>query len=189
MLGEIVAGSGLGALVGMLLGLSVSHVVGSVIGALAALLGAFLGLRGDGPAGRSWRIGAFGLACLIAVLAGISVRAHALLAPSVRDDVAAWTRAGFPADEARAYVALARLGVKPAQRDVIATPAPSAASDALFAGPTAGLCARLATMPATVKLRLLHGAGPPYTAIAATAEAAADPTKALAAGMEALCGG
>ena len=70
LIGDVVAGGGMGLLVGVLLGLSVAQAVGGVIAALSALIGAFLGLTGGGGT-RSWRIGGFGLACVIGVLLGL----------------------------------------------------------------------------------------------------------------------
>ena len=95
LLADVAAGSGMGLLVGVLLGLSVAQAVGGVIAALSALIGGFLGLTGGGGA-RSWRTGAFGLACVIGVLLGLFVRSGAVLAPSIEQDVAQWQQPGSP---------------------------------------------------------------------------------------------
>ncbi len=185
---EIAAGAGLGLLVGLLLGLSVAQIVGGVVATLSALLAGFLGLAA--PAGapdRSWRIGAFGAFCAAGVLLGLSIRSGAWLAPSIASDVRAWQQAGYSQEQARAFVAFQRLGLKPDNATIAAKPAADASSNALFAD-QAGLCARLAHMPAAVQLRILSGSGGAYAALAAAAAAAADPPASLAAGLKPLCG-
>ena len=146
VLNEMAAGGGLGMLVGFLLGLSVAQVVGGVVASLAALLGAFLGLSGAQTSDRALRIGAFGFLCAAGVALGLTVRAGGLLSPSVAGDVGKWTAAGYPADQARAYVAFQRLGVKPDAMTVSAPPAATAGSSALFAGQTS-VCNQLQTLP------------------------------------------
>jgi hypothetical protein len=187
VLGEAVAGSGLGLLVGVLLGLSVTQLVGGVVAALSAVLAGFFGLSGMAGAGRSWRIGAFGFGCVLGVLAGLAIRSGALLAPSIASDVARWQLAGFPPEEARAYVLYERLGVKPAGITLAERPAPGAGSNVLFADKS-GVCSQLQRLPEQAQLGVLKRAGDVYTALAATAEAASNPTQALAAGLAALCG-
>lgn len=188
ILPDIAAGAGLGLLVGLLLGLSVAQAVGSVITTLSALLGAFLGLATpSGGADRAWRIGTFGLFCAGGVLLGLAVRSGALLAPSVAQDVRAWEQAGYPPNQALAYVAFQRLGLKPENATLAPKPAADATSNALFAD-RAGLCARLSHLPAAAQLRILAGAGEAYAPLAAAASAAPDPAAALAAGLKPLCG-
>ncbi len=131
---EAFAGAGLGLLAGLLLGLSVSQVVGGFVAALSALLAGFLGLTAAPGTDRAWRIGAFGLACAAGVLIGLAIRSGALLAPSVDEDVREWQRAGYPTEQALAYVAFARLGVKPQGATVTAAPAPAPAPT--FCSPT-----------------------------------------------------
>jgi hypothetical protein len=185
---EAAAGAGLGLLVGLLLGLSVSQVVGGVIAALSALLAGFLGLTTTTTIqNRAWRIGAFGLFCVAGVLAGLAVRSGSLLAPSVQQDVAQWQGAGYPKEQALAYVAFARLGVKPEGVTLSASPAPGAGSNVLFAD-KAGVCARLERLPAAAQLRILSETGEAYAALAAASEAAGNPEAALAAGLKSLCG-
>jgi hypothetical protein len=187
ILAEVVAGGGLGLLVGFLLGLSVAQVVGGVVASLAALLGAFLGLSGAQTADRAWRIGAFGLLCATGVALGLTVRAGGLLSPSVAGDVGTWTAAGYPADQARAFVAFQRLGVKPGTMTVTAPPAAVAESSALFAGQTS-VCNELQNLPVPAQLRILRRQGGLWVGIAAAADAAADPAPGLAAGLKAICG-
>jgi hypothetical protein len=184
---EIAAGGGLGMLVGCLLGLSVAQVVGGVIAALAALLGAFLGLSGTQTQDRAWRTGAFGFLCVTGVALGLAVRAGGLLSPSVTGDVRDWTAAGFPADQARAYVAFQRIGLKPDAMTISAPPAPTAKSSALFAGQTS-VCNELQTMPDQVQLRIMRQHGGVWAGLAAAAAAASNPGQALAAGIKATCG-
>jgi hypothetical protein len=187
VLAEIIAGGGLGMLVGFLLGLSVAQVVGGVIAALAALLGAFLGLSGTQTQDRAWRIGAFGFLCALGVALGLAIRAGSLLSPSVTGDVRAWTAAGYPADQARSYVAFQRLGVKPDTMTVATPPTPTAGSSVLFAGPTS-VCKQLQTMPDQVQLRIMRQQGGVWAGVAAAAAAAANPGQALAAGIKTICG-
>jgi hypothetical protein len=187
VLAEVVAGGGLGMLVGFLLGLSVAQVVGGVIAALAALLGAFLGLSGTQTQDRAWRTGAFGFLCAGGVALGLAVRAGGLLSPSVAGSVADWTAAGYPADQARSYVAFQRLGVKPETMTVAAPPAPTAGSSALFAGQTS-VCNQLETMSDQTQLQIMRRAGGVWAGVAAAAAAAANPGQALAAGIKTICG-
>ncbi len=186
-LAEAAAGAGLGLLVGMLLGLSVSQATGGVIATLSALLAGFLGLTATAGQDRSWRIGAFGFACVFGIAIGLAVRSGALLAPTVEADVAHWERAGFPRDQALAYVAFARLGIKPPAATVGAAPAPGAGSNVLFAD-RAGVCARLQHLPPAAQLRILSETGEAYGALAAAAQAAGNGDAALAAGLKSLCG-
>jgi hypothetical protein len=187
VLAEMAAGGGLGALVGFLLGLSVAQVVGGVVASLAALLGAFLGLSGAQTSDRALRIGAFGFLCVAGVALGLAVRAGGLLSPSVTGDVRAWTAAGYPADQARSYVAFQRLGVKPDAMTVTAPPPAGAGSSALFAGQTS-VCNQLQTLPYQAQLRVLRQQGGVWAGVAATAEASGDAGQALAAGLKAICG-
>jgi hypothetical protein len=187
VLAEIIAGGGLGMLVGFLLGLSVAQVVGGVVASLAALLGAFLGLSGTQTQDRAWRIGAFGFLCAAGVALGLTVRAGELLSPSVAGNVAEWIAAGYPAGQARSYVAFQRLGVKPEMMNVSAPPAATAGSSALFAGQTS-VCNQLETMPDQTQLRIMRQAGGVWAGVAAAAEAAANPGQALAAGVKTICG-
>jgi hypothetical protein len=187
VLTEMAAGGGLGMLVGFLLGLSVAQVVGGVVASLAALLGAFLGLSGAQTADRALRIGAFGFLCVAGVALGLAVRAGGLLSPSVTGDVRAWTAAGYPADQARAYVAFERLGVKPDAMTVAAPPAATTGSSALFAGQTS-VCNQLETLPYQAQLRILRQSGGAWVGVAAAAEASGNAGPALAAGLRAICG-
>jgi hypothetical protein len=184
---QLVSGGGLGLLVGFLLGLSVAQAVGGVIGAMAALLGAFMGLSGAQTSDRSWRIGAFGLFCVVGIALGLTVRAGGLFSPTITSDIGAWTAAGYPAEQARALVAFQRLGVKPEGMTVSAPPAASAGSSALFADRTS-VCSEVQTLPQAAQLRVLRQAGGSWAGIAAAAEAASDSSQALSAALHATCG-
>src|SRR5690349_12202869 len=102
---EIVAGSGLGLLVGLLLSLSVSPVVGGVISELTVLLGAFFGLTPSTGPDRAWRIGSFGLACTIGVVAGLALRTGNQFSESIRKQSADWQQAGATKEQAVAFLA------------------------------------------------------------------------------------
>ena len=161
--------------------------MGGVVASLAALLGAFLGLSGAQTSDRALRIGAFGFLCVAGVALGLTVRAGGLLSPSVAGDVGKWTAAGYPADQARAYVAFQRLGVKPDAMTVSAPPAATAGSSALFAGQTS-VCNQLQTLPYQAQLRVLRREGGVWAGVAATAEASGNAGQALDAGLKAICG-
>jgi hypothetical protein len=117
----------------------------------------------------------------------LTVRAGALLSPSVAGNVAEWIAAGYPADQARSYVAFQRLGVKPERMTVSAPPAATAGSSALFAGPTS-VCNQLQTRPDQTQLRIMKQAGGVWAGVVAAAEAGTNSGQALAAGIKAICG-
>jgi hypothetical protein len=188
-LAEITAGGGLGLLVGLLVALSVSPVVGSVISALTVLLAGFFGLAPSGGPDRAWRIGAFGLACVIGVVAGLALRNGDWFSPSLERQSRDWQRAGATSTEAAAYLAYQRLGIKPPGREAGEIPKPAARDTVLFAGVT-DLCGQLHGVDGTPqRLRILRQAGAPYDALAAAAESAQGATgDSLAAAMKSLCG-
>jgi hypothetical protein len=185
VIAEILAGAGLGALVGLLLALSMAQAVGGVIAALAALLGGFFGLARADSAGLAVRIGVFGIFCVAGIVGGLMLRNGGKLIPSVQSDVAEWTRAGYPPEEARKWVAFQRLGVKPENTTLVARPA---SPNALFSDIIA-VCGRLEQTPVVAdKLRILSEQGGVLAGLAATAQAASDPAAALSAGLKAACG-
>jgi hypothetical protein len=189
---EALAGAGLGLVVGLLMGLSTASVVGGVVAALAAALAAFLGLSPNITSDRTVRVGAFGLACSIGVIAGLSIRTgSAGLSPTVRADVEAWSQAGFPPEEAREMVAYQRLGVHPKSREVSPKPAPSAESPVLFST-TADFCSLTTGLPPTEVLKAIKGPtfGRVGSAFAAAVEAAPVPSQAevVNAFRRSLCG-
>src|SRR5688500_20396205 len=99
--GQIFSGIGLGALVGRWVALSTAHVVGSVIAALTALLAGFFGLSNTQVDTSGWRIGSFGFACIIGVIAGLWIRNGGELLPTVESQIGEWTSAGYPEEQAR----------------------------------------------------------------------------------------
>lgn len=139
------AGAAIGGLVGLLIGLSVSSVVGSAIGALTALLAAFFGLSkdfgGEGSVRFNRMIG-FGVACAAMMLAGVGLRTHDTLSPSISDRIAEWTDAGYEAETARSFVALQMLGVQPEGTKVSAQREAGPQSSVLFSE-RAEVCAAL----------------------------------------------
>src|SRR5580704_12727071 len=103
---EIVSGIGLGLAIGIFVGMSTAPVVAIVVTSLAAVLAAFFGLSAgvsEGP--RILRIASFSFACPLAVLCGVAVRSHGLMAPSVDQQLREWTSAGYTPEEARSFVA------------------------------------------------------------------------------------
>jgi MFS family permease len=183
--GQIFSGIGLGGLVGLLVALSTAHVVGSVIAALTALLAGFFGLSNTQVDTSGWRIGSFGFACIIGVIAGLWIRNGGELLPTVESQIGEWTSAGYPEEQARELVALQRLGIKPTDAELVQQPS----INSLFSAGDKALCGRLESVPdVQARLRILREGGGTLPALAAQAEASADPAAALAAGVKLLCG-
>ena len=186
---EIIAGSGLGLLVGLLLSLSVSPVVGGVISALTVLLGGFFGLTPSTGPDRAWRIGSFGFACALGVVAGLALRTGNQFAASLERQSKDWQQAGATKEEAVAYLAYERLGIKPAGRELGEAPKPTSARPVLFSGRT-DVCGKLGGVrQPEAQLAILKQANAPFDAVAAAAEAVPSATQAaLAAAVATLCG-
>jgi hypothetical protein len=109
---ECLAGIGLGLAVGILVGMSTSPVVAVVVSSLAAVLAAFFGLSaGSDEGARVLRIASFGFVCPLAVLLGLDIRTHSWFAPSINEQIREWTDAGYPANQARQFVAFRQLGL------------------------------------------------------------------------------
>jgi len=121
----ILAGVATGLLLGTLVGLSVSPVVSAVVGGLVALLATFLGLKDDPPTpppgggsglvpdARRFGIAGFGFACLVAIIAAVSLRSRDVLGMTPAEQVKLWTDAGYPPAQARSIVALKAAGIVP----------------------------------------------------------------------------
>ena len=181
---QIFSGVGLGALVGLLVALSTEHVVGSVIAALVALLAGFFGLS-KVEVDKGWRIGSFGFACIVGVVAGLMIRNGGDLLPSVAGQMEAWKSAGYSEQQARELVALQRLGVKPSGVELVQQPT----INALFSADDKALCGRLEVTPGLqARLRILRSGDGTLPAIADQAEASSDPAATVAAGIKLLCG-
>jgi hypothetical protein len=111
MIGQLFAGAGLGLLVGFLVGLSSSPVVAVVVGALSAAIVTLLGFvrpaKEGEPAssdGSVVRLGSFGLVCTLAILAGLYIRTHNFLSPTITQQVAEVKSAGYSDDDAHKWV-------------------------------------------------------------------------------------
>jgi hypothetical protein len=128
------------------------------------------------------------LFCVAGVALGLAVRSGSLLAPSITQEVATWTAAGYSPQQGRSFVAFQRLGVKPDGVTLAEASKPGAGSNALFANEAKGVCNDLEGLPAAVQLKELHRRGAPYDAIATAAEAATDPAAALASALKPICG-
>jgi hypothetical protein len=116
---QIFPGFGIGLLMGLLVGITTSAVVSGLLTTLGGLLAAMLGLQGrstsesgeatSGPFSflqvNSGRIGAFGLACAIGMLGGMTIRVKGLLNTPLKNQVGEWVEAGFDSSEARKFVA------------------------------------------------------------------------------------
>jgi len=175
---EALAGAGLGLLVGVLTGLSVAETVGKVIAALIALLSAFLGLGGGRGPDRRVRIGAFGLFCALGIVGGLLTRTNALFSPSIEHDVNEWTKAGAKPEQALDYVAFARLGVRPADRQVGELPKAGAQSSVLFSGSNT-VCNEILGMSAADQIATLRAKPPPFPQLADAAAASADAARTI----------
>jgi hypothetical protein len=141
--GQILAGVGLGALLGMIVGLSASPVVHAIVGALLTALAGFLHWHGSAtakraagqPDGSDRRIASFAFACLACVLLGLFIRSNDAFI-SLGSRVARWKAAGYPEEQALAYVAFQQLGIKPAGVEVVTGAIQQAHSSALFGAST-----------------------------------------------------
>ncbi|HET6158008.1 MAG TPA: hypothetical protein VFE34_06675 [Dongiaceae bacterium] len=185
LVAQIFSGIGLGGLVGLLVALSTAHVVGSVIAALTALLAGFFGLSNVQIDKSGWRIGSFGFACIVGLIAGLMIRNGGALLPTVASQAAEWTSAGYSAAQARDLVALQRLGVKPTGAELVQQPS----INSLFSAGDKALCGRLEGSPdLQARLRILRGGGGALPAIADQAESSSDPAATVAAGVKLLCG-
>ena len=117
------AGAGIGTLIGILVGLSGSPVVAAAVGSLLGVLAAFLGFSApatqSGDAGASERrarnaaVVSFGFAAAFSALLGIYLRANDVLSPAPATRVAAWLKADYPPETARALAALELTGLVP----------------------------------------------------------------------------
>jgi hypothetical protein len=185
MLANIVAGGGVGLLLGYLLGLSVSPVVQGVVVAITGLLGALLTVQQGEAADRSWRIGAFGVFCVIGITAGLAVRAGSLMTPSIQGEVARWTEAGYTRQDALAFVAYQRLGVKPQGVTISDAPEARQIASALYAADTHSVCNTIGLLkdPAEkVALARRMGFGAAADAAAANSDPGATLTRVLKCG-------
>lgn len=114
---QVFPGLGIGLLVGLLVGLSISPVVSGLLTTLGGLLAAILGIQpgneGDNPRFRvnGMRIGAFGLACILGVFAGMTLRIKDVLATPLQKQIHNWVEAGYDSSEARQYVAFQVTGL------------------------------------------------------------------------------
>jgi hypothetical protein len=114
---SVFPGLGIGLLVGFLVGLSVSPVVSGLLTTLGGLLAAILGIQpgGDAETARfrvnGTRIGAFGLACVLGVLGGMTLRIRDVLAVPMEKQVAKWVAAGFDTKEAQRLAVFQKTGL------------------------------------------------------------------------------
>lgn len=135
---QVFSGIGMGLLVGIIVGLAVSEVVSIILGALAALLAAFLGLQDqqsskadqtdkEAAVNRTImtgiRAGSFGISCVAAILFGIFLRTHNILAKesTLKEQINVWTKAGYDTTEARQYVVFQNLGILPKTMEAVQT--------------------------------------------------------------------
>jgi len=179
---QLLAGTALGLLLGLLVGLSSSPVVATVVGTLTGGMLVFLGFVSNSTPDSNtkssfeaagWRLTGFGLACTVALLFGLLVRAHNFLTPPIKQQVSELTDAGFTPDEAHAWVAYKNIGVLmraqpniPADKDKRAA---GTASSYLFATPGTDSCELFNPEKysnQTEHLNALHNAGGRYAAFA-----------------------
>ena len=119
-----IAGAGVGMLVGIAAGLSSAPVIAVVVGAISAGLLILLGLKKSDPPSTDAtagggaasdhavaRIAAFGIFCTLALVAGVMIRAHDLLAPSAKSVAQTWKDAGFSDEQARQIALYQKVGL------------------------------------------------------------------------------
>jgi hypothetical protein len=147
---------GIGLLVGLLVALSLTPVVAGVLTTLGGLLAAMLGLQQepgeDGGTAVSRlrmngaRIGAFGFAAVLGISGGLYIRNHEVLSPPVKQQIAMWEDAGYSRAEARQFVALQKLGIKPEGGEIVQSDLQKTQMSALFSGLSdIDLCDKLST--------------------------------------------
>lgn len=153
---DVLAGISIGVLVGLLVGLSASQVVGSVLSGVLAIVGAYLGLavkptapdipvaQHDNQRGYLWRVAAFGLACALAVLVGLVIRANNLLMESPASRVQRWVQAGLTPDQAREAVLFQELGIAPQSWQIKDEAKAKSSVSALFSTEASTGCSSLA---------------------------------------------
>lgn len=111
----ITGGAGLGLLIGLLIGLSTVNTVGLIIGTLSSVLLVLLGFKGEGDVlAQALRVGAFGLFCSAAILAGLYLRVNNSFVPSVESELKRWSANGaFTQEEAKKYFLYEKFGFMP----------------------------------------------------------------------------
>ena len=103
---------GIGLMVGMLLGMAVSPTVAAFIGPLGAILAALLGLNDSHfNLTKGIRIGTFGLATILGVAIGVSIRTHDLFSPSLEALKQEYQEIGFSDEEVLEILKQRRFGM------------------------------------------------------------------------------
>jgi hypothetical protein len=83
---EFFAGGAVGSIVGLIAGVSVSPVTSTILGSLSTGLLVLLGFKAskdDAEPHNSLRVLGFGIVCSVCLLAGMYIRTHGLLSPSL----------------------------------------------------------------------------------------------------------
>ena len=107
---------------GVIMGLSVTPTVTIVLGALTAILAAILGLNDlSFSNAKAVRIGSFGFACVLGILAGMYIRTHGTLSPSSEVLMAEYQRLGYSDEQAREFIAI-KAGLVTQARVINANP-------------------------------------------------------------------
>ena len=128
ILSSIYSGVGFGLLLGLIMGLSISPTVKIVMGALTSILGGLLGLENKigksesqdySAIERNMKLGSFGFAVVLGIIAGINIRTHDLFAPSIKESMTKWVSAGYDSASARKYVAYEKLLIDPETGNVL----------------------------------------------------------------------
>jgi hypothetical protein len=157
---DLLGGISLGLLLGLLIGLSATPVVSIVITALVALLAGLFGLSEKiGPdlsAASVRRLSAFGLAAAIAAPAGVWIRTHEILGPSIEEQKASLRAIGYSdgSAEQKDMLRYLRYGLLPPG---VAAPPPRPLP--LLYGTSAGLCDDLSRTQAAADVVLLLSQG------------------------------
>jgi hypothetical protein len=124
---EFAAGVAIGLLVGLIAGLSISPVVGMILGALSTSLLILLGFKESKDATASIahaiRVLGFGLSCSIALIAGILLRTHAVLSPSLSEQKSRLAvLSTFTPTEIQQILLLTNYGLQPPSTDSSTSP-------------------------------------------------------------------
>jgi hypothetical protein len=141
IVGDVLLGGSMGALLGVLLGLSASPVVATITAAVISLLGAALEATGKLSASDSsrHRVTAFALSALLFGLFGLWARTNQIFMPSLAEQRKQLAQIGIKPDSAeeRELLLYLRYGIRPEGK---AVPEQNASLGVFYAGKSASMC-------------------------------------------------
>jgi hypothetical protein len=196
------SGASIGALLGLLVGLSSSPIVVTAIGIVSAIVATFLNAKTESNADvqqgkkdaevRAISLIGLGIAGVLSIILGLSLRVRDAFSPSVLDRIHEWKNAQFSDDEAKRFVVFSQLGIVPEGFKVVARPNSTTPQNTiLFAGNTE-LCDQLNPtnfQNATDIIHLYNAAGGNWTSFATVVQKLPPPSRReiLVSGWELLC--